>query len=142
MFKRCGKGNDCRSTRPFRRTTAWYKRNFVDGVFLFVVFRCRGAATGVAGAVKVAPRGHEERTSLPPFPKLPPRKENFATFRGYIATTFQAVPQQCPFQKEKKKSTLVSCTCFTVPGWLQKCSFVSFLPLFSNCSLTFAADIC
>lgn len=99
----------------------------------FFFFRCRGAATGVAGAVKVAPRGHAEGTSRPPFPKLPPEKKFFffTTLHGYIATASQTASQTTSLSKRRKKKTFVSCTRFTVPEWLQKCSF---FPLFLSLS--------
>lgn len=57
-----------------------------------------------------------------------------------------SVPNNVPFKKnkkKKKKKTFVSCTQFTVPEWLQKCSFfplfyLSLIKLFLNfCSRYF-----
>lgn len=139
-----GKGNDdSRSTRPVRRTTARYKKNFVDGVFFFF-FRCRGAATGVAGAVKVAPRGHAEGTSRPPFPKLPPKKNFFFhhSSRVHRYSFPNSVPNNVPFKKKKKKNFCFLHT-FHCPRVASEVQFFSpfFISLSSNCSLTFAADI-
>lgn len=103
-----GKGNDGgRQTHPTRRTRAQYKKNFADCLFFF--FQCRGAATGVAGAVKVAARGHAERTSRPPFPKLPPKKKKNFFLLLFMGTpsdpsTTPTKSQQCPSQLKKKSA--------------------------------------
>lgn len=142
-----GKGNDDgRSTRPVRRTTAQYKKNFVDGVVFFFFFRCRGAATGVAGAVKVAPRGHAEGTSRPPFPKLPPEKIFFfATLQGYITTASQTASQTTSLskrtKKKKRKLLFPAHNSLSQSGFRSAVFFPCFISLLSNCSLTFAADI-
>lgn len=97
---------------------------------LFFFFQCRGAATGVAGAVKVAPRGHAEWTSCLPFPKLPPKKNFFfVALHGYIVRPVyysNKVPTMSLSIYKKKARTFVSCTHFTVPESLQKCSSFPF----------------
>lgn len=127
-----GKGNDGgRQTHPTRRTRAQYKKNFADCLFFF--FQCRGAATGVAGAVKVAARGHAERTSRPPFPKLPPKKKKNFFLLLFMGTpsdpsTTPTKSQQCPSQLKKKRELLFPAhiSHFTVPERLQKCSSLPF----------------
>lgn len=111
----------------------------------FFFFRCRGAATGVAGAVKVAPRGHAEGTSRPPFPKLPPKKNFFFhhSSRVHRYSFPNSVPNNVPFKKKKKKNFCFLHTfhCPRVASEVQFFPPFFFISLLSNCSLTFAADI-
>lgn len=109
VFKRWGKGKWRRQVHPPRQANnSAVQKEFCRRRRLFFFFRCRGAATGVAGAVKVAPRGHAEGTSRPPFPKLPPEKNFFfATLHGYIATASQTASQTTSLSKRRKKKKLL-----------------------------------
>lgn len=80
------------------------------------------------------------------FPNYHQKKFFFSPlFKGTSLQLPKQRPKQRPFQKEqkKKKKTFVSCTQFTVPEWLQKCSFfplfyLSLIKLFLNfCSRYF-----
>lgn len=107
--------------------TVQYKMNFVD----IAMLQCRGTAIEVAGAAKVAPRGHAEGTSRPPFPKrqpachcpkfLPFHKVQCgpACYSGTFRTKFL-------FKKQRMISLRISVQLPphpSVPKWFQWCSF-------------------
>lgn len=91
------------------------------------IFQCRGAATGVAGAVKVAPWGHQREHLVRHFPNYHPISLFFVAFHGYTI----GPPTTSTVSLFKKK---LSCTHFTVPKWLERCSY---FPFFFFCSFSF-----
>lgn len=65
------KGNDGgRSTHSHQANDSAVQKEFCRRRSF--IFQCRGAATGVAGAVKVAPRGHQRERLVRHFPNYHP----------------------------------------------------------------------
>lgn len=111
-----GKGNDDgRSTRPVRRTTARYKKNFVDGVVFF--FGAEEQPLELPEQSKLRLEVTQKERLVRHFPNYHQKKKFFSPLFTIIATASQTVSQTTSLSKrrKKKKKTFVSCTRFTVP---------------------------
>lgn len=133
-----GKGNDGgRSTHHVRRTTAQYKKNFVDGVASF--FSAEEQPLELPEQSKLRLEDTRGNVSSVISPTTTQFLFFFVAFHGYTI----GPPTTSTVSLFKKK---LSCTHFTVPKWLERCSYFPFffflLFLFSNPFLFFAADTC
>lgn len=128
-----GKGNDDgRSTRPVRRTTARYKKNFVDGVFFFFSVQ-RSSHWSCRSSQSCASRSRRRNVSSAISQTTTKKKFFFSPlFTGTSLQLPKQRPKQCPFQKEEKKKLL-----FPAHVSLSQSGFRSavFSPLFFYLSL-------
>lgn len=140
-----GKGNDDgRSTRPVRRTTARYKKNFVDGVFFFFSVQ-RSSHWSCRSSQSCASRSRRRNVSSA-ISQTTTRKKIFFfhhSSRVHRYSFPNSVPNNVPFKKKKKKNFCFLHTfhCPRVASEVQFFPPFFFISLLSNCSLTFAADI-
>lgn len=142
-----GKGNDDgRSTRPVRRTTAQYKKNFVDGVVFFFFFGAEEQPLELPVQSKLRLEVTQKERLVRHFPNYHQKKFFFSPlFKGTSLQLPKQRPKQRPFQKEQKKKKrkllFPAHNSLSQSGFRSAVFFPCFISLLSNCSLTFAADI-